>query len=242
MMNFAWASTTARLITATAITLAFAVLARVLRGVNRSGAIAGAVACFLLFASAGPPAFATLATLFALTWISTRLGYRRKREHGLAENRDGRNSWQILANLAVPALAASAFAATGNPLFLLATTATLAEAATDTVASEIGQTRSTAVLITSGKTVSAGTDGGITSIGTIAGLMAGFFISEVAALLGIIPENQLWIATFAGLVGMLADSLLGATLQQRCWINNETVNLLGTLTAAVVAFAIGAWV
>ena len=37
---------------------------------------------------------------------------------------------------------------------------------------------------------------------------------------------------------MLVDSLLGATLQRRGWMNNETVNFCGTLTAAAVAYAI----
>ncbi|MGA7138528.1 MAG: hypothetical protein WBZ14_12705, partial [Terriglobales bacterium] len=66
----AWASSPERLATAAAVTLGFAVLARILRGVNRSGAIAGGVACFLLFAGAGPTAFAMLAALFGMTWIS----------------------------------------------------------------------------------------------------------------------------------------------------------------------------
>jgi uncharacterized membrane protein len=37
---------------------------------------------------------------------------------------------------------------------------------------------------------------------------------------------------------MLIDSILGATLQRRRWINNETVNFLATLAAAALAYAI----
>ena len=58
-----WASSWERLAVAAALTLGFAVLARSLRGVSRSGALAGGLACFLLFAGAGPAAFATLAAL-----------------------------------------------------------------------------------------------------------------------------------------------------------------------------------
>src|SRR5208337_3311778 len=129
-----WASSPERLAIAAAVTVGFAVLARALRGVNRSGAPAGGLACFLLFAGAGPTAFAALAALFLMTWASTRLGYRRKLALGLAERRDGRNAWQILANLAVAALGAIVFSATGNRLWLLAALAAMAEAATDTVA------------------------------------------------------------------------------------------------------------
>ena len=72
LLAHGWASTPERLAIAAGVTLGFAVLAYALRGVNRSGALAGALACFLLFASAGPSAFATLAALFVMTWASTR--------------------------------------------------------------------------------------------------------------------------------------------------------------------------
>src|SRR5271169_6400840 len=169
-----WASSPERLAIAAAVTLGFAGLARVLRGVNRSGARAGGLACFLLFAGAGPAAFATLAALFVVTWVSTRLGYRRKLALGLAERRDGRSAWQVLANLAVAALASLAFSASGNRAWLVAAVAALTEAATDTVASEIGQYRGPeARMITTWERVPAGTDGGITLPGSIAGMAAG---------------------------------------------------------------------
>jgi uncharacterized membrane protein len=36
---------------------------------------------------------------------------------------------------------------------------------------------------------------------------------------------------------MLADSLLGATLQRRGWVDNDAVNFCGTLAAATLAYA-----
>ena len=100
----AWATSPERIAIAAALTLGFAALARALHGVNRSGTVAGGLSCFLLFAGAGPAAFAALALLFAMTWASTRLGYRRKQSLGLAERREGRSAWQVLANLAAAAL------------------------------------------------------------------------------------------------------------------------------------------
>jgi uncharacterized protein (TIGR00297 family) len=238
-LAYVWASSPERLSIAAAVTLAFAILARALRGVNRSGAIAGGLTCFLLFATGGPTAFATLVALFLMTWVSTRMGHQRKVALGLAERREGRNAWQILANLGVASLGSVAFSITGNRGWLVAALAALAEAATDTVASEIGQYRGPdARLITTWERVPAGTDGGITIPGSIAGLAAGLIIAAVAAEGGMISYGRIGIPVAAGFSGMLIDSVLGATLQRRGWISNQAVNLLATLGAAALAYGI----
>jgi uncharacterized protein (TIGR00297 family) len=145
----------------------------------------------------------------------------------------------VFANLAVAALGSTLFGFTGNRIWLVAAVAALAEAAIDTVASEIGQVgRTDARLITTWKRVPAGTDGGITIPGSIAGAAAGLLIAIIAVVGGMIPRAELWIPVTAGFAGMLFDSLLGATAQRRGWISNQAVNLISTFAAAALAYAI----
>lgn len=219
--------------TAVLVTLAFTALGRFVRGVSYSGAVAGAVVCFVLFVSAGPGAFAALVSVFVLTWISTRLGYGRKQKLGTAQSREGRSASQVLANLAVSAACAAVFAMTRNEAFLLATAAALSEAAADTVSSEVGQAGSAkARLITNWKIVPAGTDGGVSVAGTLGGIAAAVLVTLVCVGAGMFPLKQTAISVMAALLGTIADSYLGATLEKTKLLNNNGVNFLGTLVAA----------
>jgi len=223
------------------VTLFFGILARKLRGVSRSGAIAGMVVCFLLYAGAGPGAFAGLVSVFVLTWLATRVGYHKKRRMGTAEPLNGRTAQQVLANLGVAAACAGLYPATGKQVLLLGVASALSEAAGDTASSELGQALSERVLlITSWKQVPAGTDGGISVVGTLGGIMAACVVSLVCAVTGLLPARWLGIAVTGAVVGIIADSYLGALFERRKLLNNEGVNFLSTAVAAGVAMLLAA--
>ncbi len=231
----AWALTPLRFAFILCVTTAFAGVGHLVRGVSRSGAVAGWVACFVLFACAGPGAFAALFSLFAVTWLATRAGRVRKQRLGTAERGEGRTASQVLANLGIAVLCAALLALRGNAVFLVAMAAALAEAAADTVSSECGQAfRENARLITTLQRVPAGTDGGITWIGTLAGAGAAFLVSGVCRLTGL-PVRWLCIAAASGIFGMLCDSYMGALFERRGFIGNDGVNFIATGIAAAVA-------
>ncbi len=138
-----------------------------------------------------------------------------------------RNERQVLANGGVAALAALA----GS---WVAFAGALAAATADTWASEIGRhSRTPPRLITNGAPVPAGTDGGITLLGTAAGIVGA---GLVAVLSYLFRQRGAPAIAAAGVVGMLVDSVLGATVQGKVrWMDNDAVNLAATLSGAASA-------
>ena len=225
------------------ISLVFGVFGRAVRGVTTSGALAGAIVSFALLVAAGPAGFAALLMVFLLTWTSTRFGYPRKQSLGIAERRTGRSAAQVAANLGVAAICALLYVlAWRNSRLLVALVAALAEAAADTVSSENGQAvGGTPRLITNWKPAPPGTDGAVTVTGTAAGIAAALAVSLTAtAPLGLRAVGGGWhtaaICTAAAVLGMTADSFLGATAERRGAIGNNTVNFTSTAIAALLAF------
>lgn len=239
------------LLLAFAISCVFAAGAWRLHAATPAGAACGGLICLLLTfwtrsstSSALMSALAPLILLFLLTFTATRAGRRRKAREGLAEGRRGRNAAQIIANLGAAAVCAGLPALayrTGPALSLALHTACLAalvEATADTVSSEIGQAfGGQPRMILSLRQVAAGTDGAVTLLGTLAGVIAGALVAVAgmaAMSLGIVHGS---LALLAGVCGLFFDSLLGATMERRGWVGNDLVNLSSTVFSAVLAFA-----
>jgi uncharacterized protein (TIGR00297 family) len=231
-----------RLLPALLITLGFALVATSLRGVTRSGAAAGFLVTGLLFLSCGPAIFVAVLLVFVLTLAATKFGRTRKQLLTIAERAGGRDGAQVLANVGISAMfaALSAIAPYRLPL-IVGSLAALAEAACDTVSSETGKALAVeARLVSSGRIVPAGTDGAISIPGTLLGAVAAALVALEALLTGILDLRRAVVVAMAAIVGMLLDSLLGATLERRGRLSNNTVNLLSTFAAALLA-TIVAW-
>jgi uncharacterized protein (TIGR00297 family) len=234
--DIAWLSSPAgKLWAFAALSLLFATLGRVIRGVTTSGALAGAMVCFALLMGAGLGGFVTLLTVFLLTWVTTHIGYTRKQSLGTAEGDGGRDASQVFANLGVAALCAMLHVTLRDQRLLIAMGAALSEAAADTVSSEIGQALGNVPrLITNWNPVPAGTDGAITLVGTIAGFASASVVGLTCAFFGIFAWHDLPICVGAGLVGTLVDSFLGAALERRQLLGNNGVNFVSTTAAALM--------
>ena len=228
-----------RALPALGLAIGFAVTARLLHAVSFSGAVAGWAVAFVLYLSAGVEAFLCLLTVFLLTWLATGVGHARKQQLGTAEARCGRSASQVAANVGMAALLmlpAQHAGVSARSLLIIAAIAVLAEAAADTVSSEIGQALSArAYLLTSFEAVPVGTDGGISFAGTSAGILAALLVAAVAAGLRLIPWPAITVVAGSAVLGMFADSLLGAVFERRGRLTNNFVNLISTSIAAAVA-------
>jgi uncharacterized protein (TIGR00297 family) len=226
-----------------AICAVFGLLVWRLRAATGPAALTGFVltACMYL-ATANPvsgswlqTAFPSGLTLFVLAFLATRFRRESKEHLGIAEARSGRRAAQIVANLGSAALAGIALLS--HPIGgMAAMVAALAEATADTISSELGQVLGgTPRLITSLRSVPAGTDGGVSLAGTAAGIVGAMLVVLTAVPTLHLSWRVALVAWSAGIFGLFFDSLLGATLERRGWINNDAVNFLSTLAAALVA-------
>lgn len=224
---------------AATVTLLFSAFGRLVRGVTNSGAVVGAMACFVLLTSTGWAGFAGLSTVFVVTWAATRFGYARKQAIGMAEARSGRTAAQVFANLGVAAICAALLRVEPRLSLKMAVGAALCEAAADTVSSEIGQAIGGAPrLVTTWQRVKPGSNGAMTLAGTLSGIAAAAVIGAIYGYFGQAPMHTAAVCMGAGVAGTIADSVLGATIESGGLAGNDVVNFLSTLIAAVIAIVL----
>lgn len=248
--------------------LALALAARRARALSTSGAIA-ATATGTAVMAAGYGWGALMAIYFVSASAISRLGRARKeaRTAGMVDKGGARDATQVLANGGVFTVAALGSALVAAPLastLAAAALGALAASEADTWATEIGTwvggaPRSVLTLAP----VPAGASGGVSGAGSVAMVAGAVFVALVALVAGLGAPLTPVIA--GGITGALADSVIGATLQERrwcascekvteqlvhrcgtrttlvgglAWLDNDWVNFLSTLVGALVAAAI----
>lgn len=247
--------------------LALALAGRRAGALSTSGAIA-ATAMGVAVMAAGYGWGALLALYFVSATALSKAGAARKeaRTSGVVDKGGARDATQVLANGGV--FAAAALGSVVAPAALASTLAVaalgaLAASEADTWATEIGTWlgRAPRSLLTL-EPVPPGTSGGVTIAGCVAMVGGALFVALVAEAAGL--GGPLAAVFAGGIAGAMADTVLGATVQERrwcatceksteqlvhrcgtptslagglAWLDNDWVNFLSTAAGALVAAA-----
>jgi Predicted membrane protein len=190
--------------------------------------------------------FAALIAFFSIGGLASKYRYEEKAARGVAQEDGGaRGTGNVLANSAVALVAVVGAAAVeqlpvSTEIFALVFAGAVATAMSDTLSSEVGGLFDSPRLVTTLRPVAPGTDGAVSPQGTLAGTAGALLVAGIAAVgmpLGDPTVGGLAVAA-GGILGTVVDSLLGATVEGGR-VGNQTVNLLATLSGALVAVAIG---
>ena len=212
------------------VVIAFSFLSFYRRALDLKGVLAAVIVGLLVYYLGGFSSFLVLVAAYVVMEWGTRYG--RSITGKAHETRSIGN----IAGNTFPALIALAL----NPGMLNAGFfGGLAAAMADTLSTEIGSlSGKRPVLITTFKEVEVGTDGGITLQGLVAGACGGLLMGVAFYFLsGKILALPLF--AFVGLVGSMADSVLGAVFERRGILNNTHVNFLASAVGVALAGAMG---
>lgn len=229
-----------RLAAGLAVNGAIAVPAFLARSVDLGGAVSAVVVGTAITAGLGLPGLALMIAFFVLGSAATRLGYRVKAARGIAQEKGGARGWRhAWANGGVPALLAvlAGMAPPGlRDLLAIAYAAAVATAAADTCSSEVGKAwgRRT-FLVTTLRPVPPGTEGAVSLEGTLGGFAGALAVGATGVAVGLFGWPVALLVAVAGLLGSLAESLLGTVAERRGWMDNNLLNAANTAIGALLA-------
>ncbi len=224
---------------AVVIAFSFGYFAFRLKTADVTGLFSAALIGIILIVFADVSWFLIVLLFFILGSVATRYRYDYKIKMGVEQSHGGARGYlNVFANVSVSAAAAVLWGITGQPVFLALFVGSVATAAGDTMASEIGVTGGQPYMITNFRRVPPGTNGGITLLGEVIALASAVIVSLVAFLLGVIDLPLVVICSIAGIVGTNIDSLVGALLENRGFVGNAGTNFIATAGGGLFAMVL----
>lgn len=222
------------LIAAVLIAFGFGYTSYRLKVADISGLFSGAMIGVILIVFADVRWFLIMLAFFIIGAATTRYRYGDKERFGVAQEHGGvRGYFNVFANGIVATGAAILYGVTGHPGSVALFMGSVASAAADTTASEIGVTGKTPYLITTLQPVPRGTNGGVTLRGEGAAIIAAALVAGLAWLMGVADLRMVVATVVAGFVGTNVDSLVGATLENSGRVGNAGTNLIATFIGGV---------
>lgn len=154
--------------------------------------------------------FLVLISFFVGALIVDKIKKRRVKVDTITLKEGTRDLIQVIANGLIPLVMAILYSYTRHFGFLIAYVATLAEAFADTVASGFGVFSKSTYDIFKLKKCECGISGGVSLVGTFAGLVGAFILS---LYLLIFDFKLVLLATATAFLGVIFDSFLGSLFQ-----------------------------
>ena len=215
------------------------VLSICLKKLTIPAALLGGALSIAIYSGGGIGGITILGFFFIIGVGVTAWKSKIKQEIGLAEtNHNKRTAAQVFANAGLAGVIGSfhyCFPSINiNAPLLIA--ACFSSATADTVSSELGNIYGSRFydILNWEKTVRG--DNGVVSVeGTLFGIAGSIFISLLYGLF-YKWDSGIAIIILAGVIGNMADSVLGATLERKVLINNNSVNFLNTCIASLFAY------
>jgi len=204
------------------------------------GGLTGGVIAWLLFLGSGLIGLSLLFVFFVVGSAASHWKKKEKAKLGLAQENEGRRSVRhAISNGGVGGLCGLVgwFYPEYQPITQIMLAASLASATADTLSSEMGNVYGRHfVNILTFKADKRGLDGVVSLEGTLFGALGAVITGLVFGLSQQMPMLILWVA-LAGILGNLIDSVLGASLQRKGYMSNDTVNFANTLFGAIFILA-----
>jgi len=213
-------------------------LASLLTGkISPAGALLGGLITFAMFLGASWMGILLIFLLFSLGTAASWWKRAWKKELGLAQAQGGRRgAVHAFCNAGIAGACGLAAWCFQSDTAALMMAGSMAAALSDTLSSELGNVYGHRFVdIVSLKPATRGSDGAISLEGSLFGLLGALLIALV--VWGVYQQvGKSLMVLLAGILGNMADSLLGATWQRQGLLNNHSTNFWATAVAALSIF------
>lgn len=226
------------------LSLILSLLAYKFELLTKSGCIA-AFAVGIVIGACGSLSWLILLIVFTLAgFAATLAGLSKKKEKGLQEGTHGERSYKNVLGVALPCcLFAIINLITSDSNYywmMIGYVGSIAVAAADTAASEIGTKDPDVYLITTFEKVAPGTDGGISKFGTLVSLIASVIVTLIGwAVINLtLADIHIIAPMIGGFVGCMLDSVVGATVETKGYVSKYGNNCITGIAGAVIGMLI----
>jgi len=219
------------------------------KSLTADGSLAASILGWILFLTPEPIIIVFPATFFLVGSLLSKLP-------GHKDETSNRNAIQVFANGLVPTICFMLYFVGDNDVFLIAGVSGIAFALSDTSSSEIGvRMGGKHFYVWNRNGASKGSSGGVTVLGSLAGVLFAFLLGLLAfGLIDSFGWLELGIISTAGILGNISDTLIGGLYQARFqntegaiveknsgslihgyrWIDNSTTNLLSSIFSCLL--------